>query len=392
MSDKIKVAMADAASYEQAEIDNAVGSMLAELGGIEHIVPYGAKVLIKANLVRDMPPEQAGTTHPTVLIALIKQLTEKCNAKVVVGDSSGGAYTKGYMSAVYNKCKMTEIPRLTNALLNYDFGYTRTEIDGVRLKAIDICDSFLNADAVINVGKLKTHSFAGYSGAVKNNYGLLPGLVKVEVHSRYPDLGEFCDVLIDIERFSSQKTVLNVLDGVIGMEGAGPTNGKPKFIGKIIASQNAYLCDVVAVSLFDDPFKQPLIQKAIERGLVKEDLSNLDCDMQAVKACYIQDYDRVEVVSANTFLHMPRWMKKLAKKQLTPKVTFKKKVCKGCGKCAAHCPAKAIAIDKTAKVDQSKCIRCFCCQELCPFDAVKLKRPLLYRVARGLTHGRRKKQ
>ncbi len=390
MSEKTKVAVVSASEYEQGQIDVAVDNLINQLGGMEAFVPQGAKVLIKANLVRDMSPDQAGTTHPTVIIALVK-LLEKLGAKVVVGDSSGGAYTKGYMNVVYNKCKMTDVAKATSATLNEDFDFQRAEIGGVKIKNVDICNSFFNADVVINVGKLKTHSFTGYSGAVKNNYGLLPGLVKVEIHSRFPDLWDFCDALVDIEQFSSQKVVLNVIDAVIGMEGAGPTNGKPKHIGKLIASANPYLCDVVAVSLFDDPFAQPLLQKAVERGMLDKELTNLDFDLDSLKPDYMADFDRVEVVSTNTFLNMPKWMKRLAKRYLTPKVKINKKRCKACRKCADHCPAKAITIEKLAKVNQKDCIRCFCCQELCPFDAVKLKKSWIYRLIRALSHTKRKK-
>lgn len=122
---------------------------------------------------------------------------------------------------------------------------------------------------MINVCKLKTHGFTGYSCAVKNLYGLIPGLVKAEVHSKYPELDDFCDNLIDIERFASDKILLHVVDGVFGMEGEGPTNGTPRFVGKIIASDNAYLADVASVRLFDDPSKMPLLSKAVRARLVK---------------------------------------------------------------------------------------------------------------------------
>ena len=58
--------------------------------------------------------------------------------------------------------------------------------------------------------------------------------------------------------------------------------------------------------------------------------------------------------------------------------------CVGCGKCAAVCPAKAIAMEKRLpRIDQKKCIRCFCCQELCPKGAMKAKRPPLARILDG---------
>ena len=78
---------------------------------------------------------------------------------------------------------------------------------------------------------------------------------------------------------------------------------------------------------------------------------------------------------------------------MTRRPIIKKRRCMGCGKCAMHCPAKAISMvqDKKgkrfAKVDYTKCIRCFCCQELCPFTVVKIKSGILYK----LVHLKKKK-
>jgi formate hydrogenlyase subunit 6/NADH:ubiquinone oxidoreductase subunit I len=37
-------------------------------------------------------------------------------------------------------------------------------------------------------------------------------------------------------------------------------------------------------------------------------------------------------------------------------------------------------IDQRPHVDLSKCIRCFCCQELCPYHAVEIKRNKLSQI------------
>lgn len=384
--DKIKVAAAAATDYSAEVVQQGVDKLLADLGGLSNLVPSGAKVFVKVNLVRDMPPEKCGTTHPQVVVALVNRLSE-ITQNIIVGDSSGGLYTKAAMGQVYAKCKMTDVAEQTCAKLNDDFDFAVADINGQVVKTCEITNSFLDADVVINVTKLKTHSFAGYTGAVKNLYGLIPGLVKVEMHSRYPDLGDFCQLLCDLEQFASKKIVLHVIDAIVGMDGDGPTNGKPKPMGQLLASTNPYALDVVAVSVFADPFEMPLLQVAEKRGLVSRDLAQIDFDFEAWKAACIADFDIAPVTSADTFLNMPKWVKKLAKKYLTKKVHFDKKICRGCGKCARHCPAKAITIkDGKAHVEQKKCIRCYCCQELCPFDAVKFRKSLLYRFVHAFSH------
>ncbi|MBR1954478.1 MAG: DUF362 domain-containing protein [Clostridia bacterium] len=386
-----KVAMSACADYQPQNVQTAVSDVLAQLGGLQNFVKPDQKVFIKVNLVREMSPDKHGTTHPEAVIALVNELS-KITQNIIVGDSCGGMYTKGVMNVVYNKCKMTEIANRTCAKLNDDFDFQTVELNGKSLQKCEIINAFTSADVVINFTKLKTHSFAGYTGAVKNLYGLIPGLLKVELHSRFPDLGDFCNLLCDIEQYAKSKIVLHMIDGVIGMEGAGPTNGKPKFIGQILASPNPYELDVVAVSLFGKPFDMPLLQVAKERGLVSDDLDTIDFDFATLEGKFVDNFDIPEVTSANTFLNMPKWVKKLAKKYLTKKVKIDKNRCRGCGKCVTHCPAEALqVVDKKAKLKQSKCIRCYCCQELCPFDAVQLKKTFMYRVLHTFSHTRNKK-
>lgn len=387
---KNTVAACSCTDYSEQNVNFAIDSVLTQLGGIANFVPQGANVFVKVNLVRDMPPEKCGTTHPQIVTAIVNKL-QGIASSVVVGDSSGGLYTRGAMNAVYSKCKMTDVERDTFATLNQDFDFTTQDINGKVVQKCEIINAFVNADVVINVTKLKTHSFAGYTGAVKNLYGLIPGLVKVEMHSRYPDLGDFCNLLCDLEQYASNKIVLHVIDAVIGMEGDGPTNGKPKYIGQVLASANPYCLDVVAVKLFAEPFDMPLLQVAERRGLVSSDLSQIDFDFATWQSNFVADFDIPAVTGADTFLNMPPWVKRLAKKYLTKSVKMDAKICRGCGKCAMHCPAKAITVTNgKAHADQSKCIRCYCCQELCPFDAVKFRKSLLYRVVHAFSHTKNK--
>lgn len=81
---------------------------------------------------------------------------------------------------------------------------------------------------------------------------------------------------------------------------------------------------------------------------------------------------------------VPKWMADLGRNQLTarPKIDAD---CKGCGRCAVHCPPKAMTIvNGKVRIDYDKCIRCYCCQELCPEDAVRLEEGRLLKLARRL--------
>ncbi|MBQ2723859.1 MAG: DUF362 domain-containing protein [Clostridia bacterium] len=381
-----KVVFANVKEYEQQQVTEAVKQMFEQLGGLKSFVKEGSKVFLKLNLVREMSADKAATTHPTVVNAVASLLQQECNATVVVGDSCGGLYTPAVMNSVYRGCGLKEGEKQGLYTLNQDFSSTSTPIGGKVLGSVEIINAFLNADCVINLAKLKTHSFTGYSGAAKNLFGLIPGLVKVEMHATHPQLDDFCDLLCDVADFAQSKIVLHLIDAIVGMEGPGPTNGTPKHIGKLFCGTNPYHVDVCAVTLFDEPAKMPLLQKAIQRDSLSQEFSEIDCDLSSLKADYIADYKRVQVSNDAAFLHLPAWIRFLAEKFLTQKVKMRKRRCKKCKKCEIHCPAKAIEMGKKkAIVDHKKCIRCFCCQELCPFDAVEIKESLLLKTTRWLS-------
>ena len=68
-----------------------------------------------------------------------------------------------------------------------------------------------------------------------------------------------------------------------------------------------------------------------------------------------------------------------------------KDVCQKCGICVEVCPLEEKALsfknnDKTNPplYDYNKCIRCYCCQEMCPYKAIKTKTPVIGRIVYGL--------
>jgi ferredoxin len=65
--------------------------------------------------------------------------------------------------------------------------------------------------------------------------------------------------------------------------------------------------------------------------------------------------------------------------------------CTGCQTCMLSCPVQAITMSgpggkrtasgkKTAVMDAAICIRCYCCHELCPENAIDLERGRLGRL------------
>lgn len=375
---KYTCAVVPCRDYSERETGSALTRALASIEGLDFVRP-GMKIVIKANLVAAMKPEAAATTHPALVTALVKMLTER-GAKVVVGDSPGGLFTVAALNGVYRATGMTET-EAAGAELNRNIGYHKHVINGNTMKELTYTDYLDDCDAIIDFAKLKAHGMIGMSAAVKNLYGVIPGLLKPETHYVYPDPEDFADMLIDINEYFRPKLRLALIDAVVGMEGNGPTAGTPKEIGALIAARTTYEADAAAARLIGLKTEDvPTLAAAKRRGLCPDGISLYgDPDSLAVK-----DFESVPRRSITSFgSTRGKFIKRFVDRTLSHKPAPIKMKCVACKKCMDLCPAKAITMVKRGKytfpkIDRSKCIKCFCCQEFCPKGAMIVKRnPLM---------------
>ena len=363
--------------YSSENITKAFDELFELLGGLDWVKP-NMKIVIKANLVTFMKPEAAATTHPALLCELVKRLTER-GAEVVVGDSPGGIYNSVYVNRIYSATKMDDVKKYGGSL-NENFEQSEAKFEnGKVLKEFPYTSYLDDADVIINFCKLKTHGMMGMSAAVKNLFGVIPGIKKPEFHYRYPDHSDFANMLIDLNEYFKPK--LNIVDAVVGMEGNGPTAGTPRQIGAILASENPYKLDLACASIIgitkDDV---PTLAESFKRGYIPESVEKLDIN-DDISKYYIKDYENILTHKALSFENKETLFGRTATKLLQAKPNLDEKACIGCAKCAEVCPVKAIEIiDKKAKIDRKKCIKCFCCQEFCPKGAMKVKRTLLAKI------------
>ncbi|MBO4848950.1 MAG: DUF362 domain-containing protein [Clostridia bacterium] len=369
-------AIVPCADYGQA--DAALARALNAIGGLGFITP-GTRVVIKANLVAAMKPEACATTHPALVTALTKMLVER-GASVTVGDSPGGFFTPAALAANYAATGMT-LAEKAGAKLNRNVAYHRAQIDGAVMRELVYTDYLDDCDMIIDFAKLKSHGMVGMSAAVKNMYGVIPGLIKPETHYLYPDVRDFADMLVDINEYFKPR--LSIIDAVDGMEGNGPTAGTPRHIGAVIAALTPYEADAVAARLIGlDPAGVPTLEAAKRRGLCSGDIDGIAL------------YGDVDSIALSDFKTVPRksisfykgtLVGRFVESALVQKPMPIKKKCVACGKCVNICPAKAISFvtrggGKYPRIDRRKCIRCFCCQEFCPKAAMVVHRTLIARV------------
>ncbi len=363
----VKVGLKSCPDYELAHVQQAVDALFELCGGIESIVKPGQRVLVKVNLLMKRKPEQATTTHPEVARAIVKAV-QRAGGVPILADSPGGPYTKGMLSGVYEACGMKDVAEETGCVLNDDFSTTVHYDEHAQVaKHLDLIGLVDKVDAIITVGKLKTHGFTTMTGSVKNLYGLVPGTTKVEYHARYPKAELFSQMLLDI--CAHVKPCFAIIDGVVGMEGEGPSGGKPRTIGALIGGGNAHAVDAVAAQLIGLKKQQvTTLEAAMQRGV----LPDYDVVGDALEPMILRDFDIPMKMRRGSWVAL---MNKLPQ-VLRPRPVFTHKRCDGCATCVRACPAKAIALDdrRLPQVDVNKCIRCYCCQELCPKTDIVVRR------------------
>ncbi len=372
-----RVFMAECRDYNQKNVETAVHRALEGLGWFQDRDVRGRKVLIKANLLSANKADRAVTTHPEVVAALAR-IFVNAGAEVIIADSPAGPYNRNTMRKVYHVCGMEKVSRETRAKLNFDMSYRHLKYpQGKYSKGFEIIAPVLEADLIINVAKLKTHGLTYYTGAVKNLFGTIPGLEKARFHSRFPDRYKFSGVLVDLCELV--KPDISFMDGVIGMEGAGPSGGKAKHVGVIGASINPHALDLAMSDLVSLPLRKiPMLTEAIQRGLVPEDAGQLEYLGDApnkFKTTFqpaIEGHSRGNPVLflLERYLLPKSWKESLSNMRSPwPKILDH---CIACGKCADICPRQIIEIHQKAEPDYSGCIRCYCCHEVCPVQAIDL--------------------
>ena len=349
MDNRIFVAKCD--SYENA--DNAINRVLNAFGGAEAIMRNRKRVLVKPNLVMPKKPEEAATTHPAIVEAICSAFV-KAGAKVEIIDSTGGPHTKIILRLLYGKTGIKEAAKRSGAEVSFNVKSRVTEIpDGRTINKVEILSPVLDSDLVISVAKAKSHGFATMTGCVKNLFGCVPGLKKPRFHAKFPEQADFASMLVDV--CAAVNPGFSILDGVWGMEGAGPTGGDRKFLGAVLGGFSPYAVDVAQCHLMGLRQDTVLtIGEAASRGLGPSDISEIEW--------LGDDYKSLRSIFKSTKNH---------KNDAAPKILEN---CSGCGDCERICPVKCVVIkNKKAVINEKKCIRCYCCHEFCPEKAILLE-------------------
>lgn len=375
---KSKVALIRCETYEPEKVKSAIKKGLNLLGGIEKFIFPEQTVLLKPNLVLAQPVEKAITTHPAVFQA-VAELCQETGAIVTCGDSPGIARPKTAMQ----KSGLWEIVQKLNLkLADFEKGEDIAFSEGKLARQFTIANGVLAADSFISLPKLKTHGLTRISGAIKNNYGCIPGVLKAQLHLKFPDSENFSKMLVDLNRFL--KPTLSIMDGIIAMEGEGPTSGVPRPISVILISDDPVALDATVGRFFGiKPEDVPPTFWGGEFGLgtYRED------EIELIGDDFASFIDPEFDINRGRLTQRFHSYSEIFKNIVVAKPVITESQCTRCGTCVRICPAQPKAVDfgerkngAPPQYNYNACIRCYCCQELCPEHAIKLKTPWLGKI------------
>lgn len=361
-----RVVVAGCASYDPAAVAAALAEALAALGGIAAFVHAGQTVLIKPNLLSPRSPELAVTTHPELVRQVVLQCVRGGAARIWVGDSPAGQHTE---TDLWARTGMTAALADTPALLKS--WHTKQTPLACGDDVLAVPEWYPEVDVVISLPKLKTHSLTTLTCGLKNMFGMVSGRAKAKFHSTYPSPQSVSAFLVRV--YAALTPHLTIADAVTAMEGNGPSNGQPRFVGVLLASRDAVALDASACAVLRlPPAAVPMIRLAAQAHLGHLEASRIECvgsGVATLRAARLRP-------SVSRFLrYIPEPVFRLVTRLFRLRPVIQRPQCVKCGICAGICPREAIreqAEDGYPLIEPAQCIVCFCCMESCPRGAIAM--------------------
>jgi uncharacterized protein (DUF362 family)/NAD-dependent dihydropyrimidine dehydrogenase PreA subunit len=365
--------------YNPGRVLAAMRAGLEPLGGMKAFVRPGQRVLLKPNLLGGFAPERAVTTHPAVVRAAIL-LVREAGGRPLIGDSPAMAS----LAQAIRGSGLEPVIRETGAeVLELSEVHEFDVPDHKVTPRLKLARALLEADVLISLPKLKTHGQMTFTGALKNQYGCIPGALKSQWHFRLQQPEWLASLILDVNR--AVRPALTIMDAVIGMEGPGPGSGNPRFIGALLASRDLAAVDTLACHLIGlDPMRVPLLAAAREQHFGQTEMEHIQVAGDDWQSLRVPDFEQIQnVTDLLRLLPLPKPALRWIRRQWSARPRIVDGRCTACGICERGCPVKPSAVHPKATPDQrvedDRCIRCYCCHEFCPSHGIELRQPWLAR-------------
>ncbi|MBI3378243.1 MAG: DUF362 domain-containing protein [Nitrospirae bacterium] len=355
-----------------------------------------SKILLKPNLNANMNALTGNTTDLRLLAAVIEYLKVNGYKNIAIGEGTNSGYYRNNISVI-SRLKIDELAKYYGVkAIDFNFAepvYIAFE-NGVKAGIAKDC---AEADFIINMPKLKTHFEVGMSVCLKNLMGCLVGQEnKKKTHQ------SLARNILNINEHL--KPNFHIVDGLIAMEGLGPTRGKPKKMGIIILGANPYLIDLLCAKIANFDYRLiTTLKLAEDKGLITKDYHEF-IQSQDINDL-IKEFEKPKANFFASFIHSPKRQKYflavrntkfftyLAATELFGKLLFlsglrqdnfikeemsfegfsfdKGRCTKGCTKCKDYCPVGLELPEGLAEHRNNGCIGCLYCFLVCPTKAIE---------------------
>jgi uncharacterized protein (DUF362 family)/ferredoxin len=373
-----QVSIVRAGNYDVDEIREAVRKGIELIGGLETIVKPGDRVFVKINhLPPASPPERGIVTHPIFAEGVIELLKE-AGADITVGDDIESGRRDGFsISGFRQMCQRAGV-RLINLR---EGGFAAIEGKGRLIDPVYVSRVAVEADVIVNLPKLKTHTLTVFTGGIKNMYGTIPASLRHRYHRDFLNVDDFNLMLTDV--FAAVIPQLTIMDGIVAMEGEGPANGSLRQTNIILASRDAVALDTVATSIIRlNPEDIGTIHYCDERGLGVGKLEAIEVSGESIRSVAVPDFQpssaSTRILVTGISRQLPSRVVRFVTRQTVSQPVVMASRCTACAECVKICPTGAAKMTaKTATINKDKCIQCMCCHEVCRDNAILLRRSFI---------------
>jgi uncharacterized protein (DUF362 family)/Pyruvate/2-oxoacid:ferredoxin oxidoreductase delta subunit len=382
---KSKVGVIACEDYNQKNLELKILKLFEYLGGVREFISNQDRVLIKPNFLMAKEAEKCVTTHPNFILSVVKIMKEFTSKEIVVADSPS---IHSIQSVAQKLGIDSELSKLGVRLLqfkNSKLTNTRDAFANNIFKKIEIAQELNDFDKIINLPKIKTHGQIILTCAVKNMFGCVVGMKKAKWHlSAGINYDYFASLLLTI--YKTVNPIINIVDGIMAMEGNGPASGTPRRIGVILAGSDGISIDrIVCEILGIDPNFVRTIFVAKNKAIGNTELPDIELVGDNIAKFKINDFKLPRLTSL--YGGKKNFLRNYLKNAFDTKPIIDKKVCNLCKICIKHCPPEIMSLDYDAqyiKINYDNCIRCYCCQEVCQQGAITIKEGYLQKLGSNI--------
>lgn len=381
--------------------DDVRNGLFKTLEGYKDLLPVSktAKIFLKLNLNSTMNALTGNTTDLRVVAAVIEFLKESGYSRITIGDGTNSGFYRNGISVISRLCidKLAKFYAVNVADLNYAKPIEIALGSGIK---VGIAKECLETDFFINMPKIKTHFATGMSVCLKNMVGCLVGQEnKRKIHVRK----NLAHNIVGITQ--AVKSHLHIVDGLISMEGFGPTRGTPISTGLIMVGTDPYLIDLACARVASFDYQKVTTLKAAEKtGIITGDYHKYVADLDLLGL--VKKFKEPKTNPLVAFIHHPKRQKYflairntalfnylcslkfienilyrtglrqdtyISTEMVFNGFSLNKALCKsGCTRCRDYCPTGLRLPDVIEDRDKG-CIECLYCFQVCPTKAIGFK-------------------